>query len=189
MDWGDYTLDWARMDAAGHSPVTTMDHLIFLAADHSWSGAHPADKLLQKLGGETMIDGMVEIDGPKRVARLHLTCQAADEEAAEMIERAVRRYLQWTDEPDQAGGIRDATMVTYDNLPSAFRTPWRTFGPPESFSTFQGQLAREGRRLTITEGEFDHLAEGFPALVAYVRAWACTDIHYRFSEVRHDEGR
>ncbi len=184
IDWGEASLDWVELDEAGEPSVSTLDRLVFINGPQSGWGAHPADYLLQKLGGVTAINGDVGVEGFESgtLAQtiLQLTCLAVDEAAAAEIAAAVRRHL--------ASGLPPGETEPREGLYLAgINTPWRTFGRAGHLSSFFGELVQEGRRLTFMNGRFEGLADGLSALWAYLRAWGCTEIEYSVREEREGD--
>jgi hypothetical protein len=177
INWPDRTVDWAWMDEAGESPIRRVDHIVFVDGTESWMGAHPADHLIERLGGQALVDGIIDFDaqyeryGQDGSVYLTLTCLAPDEATAHGI----------------AAEIEDYSRIAAANDGISFDTPWKDFAPGGGYlrlSSFQGTLDREGRRLAVRHGQFFHIADGFPAMLAFLQAKGCTDIEYTFSEER-----
>ncbi len=170
VDWGEYSLDW--LDYRG-GPVFAVDRLLIVNGANSWIGAKPADGLVERFGGTAYVDGALasQTGEPPQTATLHLdlACAAPDEATARAIQAAVVDYLSRSSNP---GG-------------EMFNTPWKSFTRPGwycTYSTFSGQVHREGRRLRFERGQFFHIADGLPALIAYLEHHGCTDLEYTFTE-------
>jgi hypothetical protein len=162
--WGDYSLDWVWYDAAGNSAITRLDQYVFIDGGESAMGAHPAEALVVRLGGVPLIDGSIgdasEAHPRYGQIRLHLICRAPSEAVAAEIEAAIN---------------------TGRSAP-----PWQSEDEPWRPARFDGTLVRAGRLLAFDEVEFMDLGGTVAALLGYLRAQGCTEIEYRFSEVRSD---
>jgi hypothetical protein len=138
-------------------------------------GSHPADQIIEGLGGRALVDGIIDFDNDRWRSTshgevyLHLTCVAPDEETAAAIVAEVEHYLQ-RDKKATPGAM--------------FETPWRAFTVGWGLASFSGSVRRDGRTLTFEDGNFFHIADGFPGLLAYLRDKGCTEIDYAFSEDR-----
>jgi hypothetical protein len=141
-------------------------------------GAHPADYLIDRLGGQVLVDGVIGFDAANESTTsrgevsLYLSCLAPDETTATGIVAEVERYLRAREAGD---GARSAT-------------PWKAYTGGLGYSTFSGLVERNGRTVTFDRGNFFQIADGCPGLLAYLRAKGCTDIQYSFSEEREEHG-
>jgi hypothetical protein len=167
IPWPEFALDWLWFGPDGQGPVKVLDSLVFIDGSESELGAHPADYLIQLVGGQPLIDGYVEPEGydTSRDLVLTLTCTAKDEAAAEAIEAETLAYSQKTNEHGSPG----------------FDAPWMANASLLVASAYYGGVRRVGSNLQFT-GTFWRIGNGFPALVAWLRARGCTDVHYEFTE-------
>lgn len=186
---------YGDMFEAGWSrPMVIFDNLLFIDGTESNFGAYPYDDIVARLGGEVHVSGTLrteivemqlsEDDKPEiyldeggSYSKLAITvsCQAPDESAASQIEN---EYLEFRMHVEQEKGSTRPEWT--------FRTPWSAYGRGR-YSTVSGNLRRDGRLLTYDGLAFFHPADGFPAMISYLRAKGCTDIHYEFIEARDED--
>lgn len=171
INWSPISLDWAWVDSDGNGPVKAFENIVFVDGTESWLGSSPADKLIQNLGGKALVDGTITIDEMGETdtfgtVNIELSCIAPDEGIAEKIHTGILAYQNARKEDPQR----------------LFETPWGTPDPRE-YSSFHGIALRDGRNLRI-DGSFFHIAQGFPALINYLRNNGCEEIKYSFIETR-----
>jgi hypothetical protein len=159
--WGFYAADWLWVGMADHEPVEVVDSLLILDGTESEAGAHPADRLIERLGGRAVVNGAKDDEGDETIAELSLTCLAPSEAAAEHIEHVVT----------------DLDIRPDASLPNS----WPHFIGPPGASILAGQLQRDGRTLSIT-CQFYHIATSLQGLLTYLHDHGCTDIRYNFTE-------
>ena len=112
------------------------------------------------------MDGYLDPEGSDiNAVTLTLSCTTPDAETAAAIEAETLAYVRATNE----------------RLVQSPKSPWADYSPPAHYSVFWGTVVRTGHGL-IFSGRFFHIADGFPALLAYLRAHGCTDILYEFTE-------
>lgn len=169
--WSEISLDWVWVDTDGNGPVKTFENIVFVDGTESWLGSSPADKLIQKLGGKALVDGTIAIDEMGEThtfgtVNIELSCIAPDETIAIKISSGIVAYQNRMKEDPQ----------------KMFETPWGTSDPREH-SAFHGAVLRDGKNLKIN-GSFFHIAQGFPALINYLKNNGCDEINYAFIETR-----
>ena len=171
IEWSEISLDWTWVDADGNGPVKAFEKIVFVDGTESWLGSSPADKLVQILGGKALVDGVITLDqigepGTIGTVSLELLCIAPNSNVAEKIHNEIVAYQNRREEDPQR----------------MFETPWGTRDPME-YSAFDGTVLRDGRNLKI-RGSFFHIAQGFPALINYLKNNGCDEINYSFIETR-----
>lgn len=92
VDWGNYSLDWIWFGEDEYGPVKVFEHFVFIEGRESDIGSRPADTLIEKLGGEVLVDGTTLVDdeiGPatETYSQIYvsLKCDAPDEATAQSI--------------------------------------------------------------------------------------------------------
>jgi len=164
IPWTEVSLDWLWYEA-GHQPIKAVDNIVLIDGSESVLGAHPADELMRRVGGQVWVDGYVDGNGNQiNTLAFNLTCTAPDEATAQAIESETRAYLDGADENGFTG----------------LETPWRRFGGPTGYSSFQGRVQRTERSLVIS-GELWHMTDGYPAMLAFLRDRGCTNIRHEFT--------
>jgi hypothetical protein len=149
---------------------TRVNNLVFIKGTESSLGAHPADYLIQHVGGQALVDGTIGSDDDSARVVLSLACYAPDEASAETIEVETNAYLR----------------SPQDHFDPSLETTWMSYTGPMGFTVLHGKMRRARRALVFT-GEFFHIADDFPALLAYLRARGCTDFRYELVEKREPE--
>ncbi len=172
VEWSDRSLDWLWLDDRGNGPVRAYENLVFVNGTESWLGSRPADALVEKLGGQALVDGSIIVYGEETdlwgEISVTLTCTAPDETAAQAISDEVMAYV-------------DLVKQDHNRM---FDTPWSGYHTRFSISSFDGSVRRDGRKLIFERASFFHIADGLPALMAYLKDKGCTDIQYVLAETR-----
>jgi hypothetical protein len=99
FDWGDYAADWIPFPEVG-GPLTSFDRLVFIGEYKCDAGAQPADRLMEAIGGQALVDGSL---GPEQNRDssiwLYLTARAPDEASAELVRSLVVDFFaDWSEE-------------------------------------------------------------------------------------------
>lgn len=171
IKWSEISLDWAWIDNDGNGPVKAFENIVFVDGTDSWLGSSPADKLVQLMGGKVLVDGVITLDligepGTYGTVNLELLCIAPNVNVSEKIFNEIVAYQNRMKEDSQR----------------MFETPWGTRDPMEH-SAFFGTVLKDGRNLKIS-GSFFHIAQGFPALINYLKNQGCDEINYSLIETR-----
>jgi hypothetical protein len=168
-----HTLDWLEPsdDTAQHAII--YDNFVIVSnLVTTWTGAHPIDKVLQKLGARVMA---TEEMG-STVLVVEVWCTAPDVNTAEFIYNSIAPYLE---------ALRDETFQ-FDQ-PS----PWNTFSATAmqdgvSFTpddAYTGYIDRDEIHLHLYKMCFGYLGYGLPALLSYLRSKGCTEVRYEVTSM------
>lgn len=104
VEWAALAVDWAYFDDEhGFEPVSVFQNWVFIDGTNSDIGAHPADKLIQKLGGDAYVQGTLGLSfdgigysssGYASPIHFSLRCRAESVEAAQHARDHVREVIQ-----------------------------------------------------------------------------------------------
>ena len=186
--------------------------LIASTPDQTWMTQEPFNSLMQKLGAKTVgVDlEFIESDaGAGFNMTSQLTFTALDAATADQIERDVQRYLQgelasldnvppWHDlqtnlpmalarasllnqvQVDILERLWNQRLALYEYIkaPIAQEFPRKKLALNKS-----PDVIRDWRDFTLADISFHHTEYGATALIAYLEANGCTDIHYAFKQI------
>jgi hypothetical protein len=168
LDWGPYAVDWLWLHADEQKPAYSLHNLALVDGTESAFGAHPADKIVERLGGLALIDGTVIPDEEYANILVYGTCLAPDEATAEkFVQRLQPLHLSPTTWAQQE----------YQSTKTGYRKT----------THLAAQLRREGRRLFIERGNLTPFCYGFFNLVGHLQWLGCSDFEYMLAEVREDD--
>lgn len=91
VEWNAYPLDWP---VEGQGQVNCFDRLVFIDSGDTYAGATPLDGLINKMGGQVLIDGCPTADAlDSQKIKVTLDCHALDMDSVPQVKQFIKKHL------------------------------------------------------------------------------------------------